>query len=127
MVGENPTYLYMFSILSGKFSGILIKNGPRARKPLNPLLSVRPHLQENIGKSSPKMIKKRQCRTGFESATMTIGGAQKGPKTYRFMYGFCSFPRGSRKRARKGSINDSLEQLLSNISAENHEITVKIS
>ena len=75
----------MFSILPGQFSGIFVKNGPRARKPLNPLLPVRPHLHENIGKSSPKMIKKRQSGTGFESATMTIGGAQKGPKTYRFM------------------------------------------
>ena len=63
----------------GPFPGILVKKGPRARKPLNSLLSVRPHLHENIGKSSPKMIKKRQCRAGFESATMTIGGAQKGP------------------------------------------------
>ena len=81
----------MFSILSGPFPGILVKNWPRARKPLNPLLSVRPHLHGNIGKSSPKMIKKRQRREGFESATMTIGGAQKGPINDKVYVGFLQF------------------------------------
>ena len=43
------------------------------------------------------------------------------------MWGFAVFRAEVEKRARKGPINDSLEQLLSNISAENHEITIKKS
>ena len=79
-MGRSKPYIFVYVFYTfWPISRYFGQNWPRARKPLNPLLPVRPHLHENIGKSSPKMIKKRQSGTGFESATMTIGGAQKGP------------------------------------------------